>query len=67
MTNVICIYTCTCMFLTLWVYSIRHYGRWFSSGTSVSSTNKNGCHNVTEILLKVALNTIALTLNSVGK
>ena len=30
-------------------------GRWFSH---VSSTNKADCHNVTEILLKVALNTI---------
>jgi hypothetical protein len=26
----------------------------------VSSTNKTDCHNITEILLKVALNTIAL-------
>jgi hypothetical protein len=34
-------------------------GRWFSLGTPVSSTNKTDCHNVTEILLKVALNTIA--------
>jgi hypothetical protein len=33
-------------------------GRWFSLGTSVSSTNKTGHHDVTEILLKVALNTI---------
>ena len=35
---------------------------WFSSGTLVSSTNKTDCHNITEILLKVALNTITLTL-----
>ena len=33
-------------------------GRWFSQGTSVSSTNKTDCHDITEILLKVALNTI---------
>ena len=33
-------------------------GRWFSSGTPVSSTNKTDCHDITEILLKVALNTI---------
>ena len=32
--------------------------QWFSPGTSVSSTNKSGGHNKTEILLKVALNTI---------
>ena len=37
-------------------------GLWFSPGTLVSSTNKTDCHNITEILLKVALNTITLTL-----
>ena len=36
-------------------------GRWFSPGTPVSSTNKTDRHNATEILLKVALNTITLT------
>ena len=35
----------------------------FSPGTLVSSTNKNDRHNKTEILLKVALNTITLTHN----
>jgi len=30
--------------------------------TPVSSTNKTGCHDITEILLKVALNPITLTL-----
>jgi hypothetical protein len=34
-------------------------GRWFSP---VSSTNKTDHHNITEILLKMALNTITLTL-----
>jgi hypothetical protein len=33
-------------------------GQWFSQGTPVSSTNKTNRHNITEILLKVALNTI---------
>ena len=33
-------------------------GRWFSPGTPVSSTNKTVRHDITEILLKVALNTI---------
>jgi len=33
-------------------------GRWFSPGTPVSSTKKNDRHDITEILLKVALNTI---------
>ena len=31
---------------------------WFSPGTPVSSTNKTDCHDITEILLKVALNSI---------
>ena len=33
-------------------------GRCFSPGPQVSSTNKTDRHNITEILLKVALNTI---------
>ena len=37
-------------------------GHWFSPGTPVSSTNKTDCHAITEILLKVALNTITLIL-----
>ena len=35
-------------------------GWWFSPSIQVSSTNKTDCHNITEILLKVALNTITL-------
>jgi hypothetical protein len=31
---------------------------WFSLGLPVSSTNKTDCHDITEILLKVALSTI---------
>ena len=31
--------------------------QWFSLGTLVSSSNKTDCHNINEILLKVALNT----------
>jgi hypothetical protein len=37
-------------------------GRWFSSGTPASSTNKTDRDNITAILLTVALNTITLTL-----
>jgi hypothetical protein len=37
-------------------------GRWFSLGTLVSSTNKTNHNDITVILLKVALNTITLTL-----
>jgi len=33
-------------------------GQWFSPGTPVSSTNKTDRHDITEILFKVALNTI---------
>jgi hypothetical protein len=36
-------------------------GWWFSPGASVSSTNKTDRHDITEILLKVALNTINQT------
>jgi hypothetical protein len=36
-------------------------GRWFSP---VSSTNKTDRHDINEILLKVALNTITITLNN---
>ena len=40
------------------VYQLLAHGRWFSPGTQVSSTNKTGHHNIAEILLKVALNTM---------
>jgi hypothetical protein len=33
------------------------HGQWFSLGTPASSTTKTGCHDIAEILLKVALNT----------
>ena len=39
------------------VYQLLAHGRWFSSGTPVSSTPKTGRHDIAEILLKVALNT----------
>ena len=50
------------------VHSIQHYVIKFVSdlrkvgGTPVSSTNKTDSHDITEILLKVALNTINLLL-----
>ena len=37
-------------------------GGWFSQGNPVSSTNKTDRHDITEILLKVALNTINQTI-----
>jgi hypothetical protein len=36
-------------------------GLWFSPGTPVTPTNKTDRHDITEILLKVALNTIKQT------
>jgi hypothetical protein len=57
------------------VYSIQHYGiklasdvrqgRWFSPSTPVSSTNKTDRHDITEILLEVALNTIKSKPNQI--
>ena len=38
-------------------------GWWFSPGTPVSSTNKTDRHDITEILLKVALSASNLSLN----
>ena len=37
-------------------------GRWFSPGIPFSSTNKTDRHGITEILLKIVLNTITITL-----
>ena len=34
------------------------HGRWISPGTPASSTTKTGRHDIAELLLKVALNTI---------
>ena len=43
---------------------IQHMARCtgFLPGTAVSTTNKDDSHDITKTLLKVALNTIALTL-----
>ena len=60
-----------------WIYKIRARcttlcdkvcqwlatGRWFSPCPSVSSTNKTDRHDITKILLKVALNSINQTNN----
>jgi hypothetical protein len=39
------------------------HGRWFSPGTTASSTTKAGRHDIAEILLKVALNTKNQSIN----
>ena len=38
-------------------------GRWFSPGTPASSSDKTDRHHITEIFLKVVLNTITLILS----
>jgi hypothetical protein len=40
------------------IYQWLAAGRWFSPGTPISSTNKIDLRDITEVLLKVALNTI---------
>ena len=59
------------------VYSIQDYvikfvndlrtGQWFSPSTPVSSTNKTEHHDIAEILLKVVLNPIILTLVGINE
>jgi hypothetical protein len=39
-------------------YQLLAFGRWFSPSTSASSSTKTGRHDIAEILLKMALNTI---------
>ena len=39
-------------------YQLLAHGRWLSPGSLASSTTKTGRHDIAEILLKVALNTI---------
>ena len=51
------LYTTVCDKVCQWLAT----GRWFSLCTPVSSTNKTDHHEITEILLKVALNTIIQT------
>jgi hypothetical protein len=40
------------------IVQLLAHDRWFSPGTLASSTTKTGRHDIAEILLKVALNTI---------
>ena len=43
------------------VYQLLAHGRWFSPGSPASSTTKTGRHDITEIVLNMALNTIKQT------
>jgi hypothetical protein len=49
------------------VYQLLAHGRWFSPGTPASSSTKTGRHDMTEILLKVALSTIKQTNKQTNK
>jgi len=56
-----------CVLDTLLCYKVCQWlatGRWFSLGIPVSSTNKTDHNDIAEKLLKVALNTIAITILS---
>ena len=46
-----------CTRLTVASYKVAH-GRWLSPGTLGSTITKTGRHDIAEIMLKVALNTI---------
>jgi hypothetical protein len=54
---------CLLWFLPVNCTQTRWVAKWFSPGTPVFSTNKSDRHDITEILLKVGLNTIALPLS----
>jgi hypothetical protein len=45
------------------VYQLLAHGQWFSPGTPASSTTKTGRHDISEILLKVTLNTKNQSIN----
>ena len=48
-------------------YQLLGHGRWFSPGTLASSTTKTSHHDIAEILLKVALNTINKSIKSFSR
>jgi hypothetical protein len=47
------------------VYQLLAHGQWLFPGTPASSTTKTGCHDIAEILLKVALNTKNQSINHI--
>ena len=53
--------TTLCVKVCQWLVT----GLWFSPGSLVANTNKTDCHDITEILLKVASNTIYQTKSSI--
>ena len=49
------------------VYQLLAHGLWFFPGTPASSTTKTGRHDIAEILLNVALNTIQSINQSINQ
>jgi len=49
------------------VFQCLATGRWFSPDTTVSSTNQTERHDITEILLKVALSTIKTNIYDMSR
>jgi hypothetical protein len=49
--------------IRLAVDQLLAHGRWFTPGTPASSTTKTGRHDIAEILLELALNTINKSIN----
>ena len=47
------------------VYQLLADGRWFSLSSTASPTTKSGRHDIAEILLKVALNTINQSIKKI--
>ena len=67
---IFCLYCCIYMKLICSRYIYMHYqwiaaSPWFSVSSPLSSTNRTDCYYITEILLKVALNTIILLLYTI--
>jgi hypothetical protein len=46
-------------------YQLLAHGRWYSADTPASSITKTGHHDIAEILIKVALNTIKIISNQI--
>jgi hypothetical protein len=46
-------------------YQLLVHGWWFSPSTPASSTTKTGCHDIAEILLKVALKPKNQSINQI--
>jgi hypothetical protein len=47
------------------VYQLLAHGRWFPLCTPASFTTKTGCHDIAEMLLKVASSTTNQSINQI--